>query len=87
MPVAREQAVDTVRIGVAVRPADRSAPAALLEAAAQAPDTAEATGRDRVLAAVPAVRTGCTPPLRAAPASRSRCPAAEPGPDGRGPGR
>jgi hypothetical protein len=42
-----------VGIGAAVCPADGSDPVRLLEAADRALHTAEATGRDRVVAAVP----------------------------------
>ncbi len=53
----------TVSIGVAVCPADGSDPAALLEAADQALYTAKATGRDRVVAAVPGGPDGLHVPV------------------------
>jgi diguanylate cyclase (GGDEF)-like protein len=58
----------TVSIGVAVCPSDGSDPAALLEAADQALYTAKATGRDRVVAAVPGGHDGV--PVPAVPGIR-----------------
>ena len=52
----------TVSVGLAVCPADGSSPAALLAAADQALYTAKASGRDRVVAAVP--RDGGAVPVR-----------------------
>jgi diguanylate cyclase (GGDEF)-like protein len=56
----------TVSIGVAVCPADGSDPAALLEAADHALYTAKATGRDRVVAAVPGGPDGVPVPAAGA---------------------
>jgi diguanylate cyclase (GGDEF)-like protein len=58
----------TVSIGVAVCPSDGSDPAALLEAADHALYTAKATGRDRVVAAVPGGHDGV--PVPAVPGIR-----------------
>jgi 2-oxoglutarate dehydrogenase complex dehydrogenase (E1) component-like enzyme len=55
-----------VSIGVAVCPADGSDPAALLEAADHALYTAKATGRDRVVAAVPGGPDGVPVPAAGA---------------------
>ncbi|WP_448618605.1 GGDEF domain-containing protein [Geodermatophilus sp. URMC 65] len=58
-----------VSIGVAVCPADGSDPAALLGAADHALYTAEATGRDRVVAAVPGGPDGVLVPAAGAGAA------------------
>jgi GGDEF domain-containing protein len=67
-PAATALAV-TVSIGVAVCPADGSDPAALQEAADHALYTAKATGRDRVVAAVPGGPDGVPVPAAGAGAA------------------